>query len=373
MESIGRLAGGVAHDFNNMLGVILGYLELVLEDCAESDPRRPDLLEIQSAARRSSEITQQLLTCARKETINPRPIDLSETVAGMIKMLERLIGEEIELDWQRPDKLWRVELDPHQVNQMLINLCVNARDAIEGPGVIAIRIENKTIGAADSEATAIPAGDYVVLAVSDSGCGMDESTRQQIFEPFFTTKRQGKGTGLGLSTVYGIVRQNEGFIEVDSEPAHGTTFQIYLRRHHLNESAVERDDPDVLADGQGEIILLVEDETAMLDVTTRLLQRLDYRVLPAGSRQEAMRLARQYGDRIRVLLTDVVMPEQDGHGLAQEIRRIIPTVRVLYMSGYPDDVITAHGVSVESAEIIAKPFDVTELSARIRRALSERS
>ncbi|MCA1784820.1 MAG: response regulator, partial [Desulfobacteraceae bacterium] len=316
MESVGRLAGGVAHDFNNMLGVILGHTELALLRTDDKQKLCSDLNEIQKAAKRSADITKQLLAFARKQTISPKQIDLNDTVESMLTMLRRLIGEDIDLVWQPSDHLWPIKMDPSQIDQILANLCVNARDAIAGVGKLTIETGMKTFDPAyctDHEGF-IP-GDFVMLAVSDNGCGMDNETLDNLFEPFFTTKEVGKGTGLGLATVYGIVKQNNGFINVYSEPGQGSSFKIYLPRlvdDEETDKAVPEKKP---ATGGTETILLVEDEPMILDITTTMLQMQGYTVLAASSPVEAIDLAKTHADKIHLLMSDVVMPEMNGRDL----------------------------------------------------------
>jgi PAS domain S-box-containing protein len=372
MESVGRLAGGVAHDFNNMLAVILGHVELAMEQTDPSQPVHADLSQIQQAAGRSADLTRQLLAFARKQTISPTVLDLNEGLGGTIKMLQRLIGEDIRLEWKPAAGLWPVRVDPSQIDQLLANLCVNARDAITGVGRVSIALENVTF---DAEYAALHAGfvpgDFVRIAVSDDGCGMDAETQSHLFEPFFTTKPTGRGTGLGLATVYGIVKQNNGFINVYSEPGEGTTFTIYLPRH---AGGGERPATPVkaLARGGGETILLVEDEPALLGMATSVLEGLGYTVLTAGSPQDAIRLAGEHAERIRLLVTDVIMPEMNGRELANRIMSRHPHIKHLFMSGYTADVIAKQGVLEHSVLFIQKPFSREALATKIREALGTR-
>lgn len=375
MESVGRLAGGVAHDFNNMLTVILGHAELALMKMAQSDPLVADLMEIRNAAERSANLTRQLLAFARKQTIAPKVLDLNETVSEMLKMLQRLIGEDIHLTWQPADNLWPVKLDPAQIDQILANLCVNARDAITDVGKITIETENRTF---DSDYCAthldfLP-GDYVRLAVSDTGCGMDKETVAHIFEPFFTTKELGRGTGLGLATVYGIVKQNNGFINVYSEPGLGTTFTIYLSRY-VGE-AVRTAVSEIVAEptlGGQETILLVEDEAAILKMTSTMLKNLGYTVLAANGPGEAARLAQAQSGRIELLMTDIVMPEMNGLELAKYLQTLNPNLHCLFMSGYTANIIAHHGVLDEGVNFIQKPFSIADLATKVREALGSKT
>ena len=371
MESIGRLAGGVAHDFNNMLNVILGYVELSMDDLPDDDPLWVNLVEIRKAGQRSADLTRQLLAFARKQTVAPRVLDLNETVAGMLKMLRRLIGEDIDLRWRPAPDLDPVRMDPSQIDQILANLCVNARDAIgRAPGKITIetgRVAFDEDYCAD-HAGFLP-GAYVLLAVSDDGRGMVEEIRSHIFEPFYTTTGVGEGTGLGLATVYGIVKQNEGFINVYSEPGRGTTFRIYLPRHAAKAVPTSRTAGAETIPPGHETILLVEDEPSILELTAKMLERLGYVVLPAAAPGEAIRLAREHAGDIHLLMTDVVMPEMNGRDLAENLLSIYPEIKRLFMSGYTANVIAHHGVLDEGVRFIQKPFSMNELAAKVREAL----
>ena len=370
MESVGRLAGGVAHDFNNMLSVILGYTEMALEQVDPGQPLHSGLQEIQKAARRSADITRQLLAFARKQTIAPKVLDLNATVEGMLKMLRRLIGEDIDLVWQPATDLWPVRMDPSQVDQIMANLCVNARDAIEGVGRITIQTGKMTLTDADcnKRQECVP-GDFVWLTFSDDGCGMDPQTLTNLFEPFFTTKDVDKGTGLGLATVYGIVKQNNGFITVESQPGRGTTFKIHLPRHEAAPPLVLSKDP-AAADALGkETLLLVEDEPTILRMTTMMLQRLGYRVLPADNPEHAIAKAAEHPDKIHLLITDVVMPGMNGRELSARLRERHPEIKVLFMSGYTADVIAHRGVLDEGVRFIQKPFSKKDLAAKVREVL----
>jgi PAS domain S-box-containing protein len=368
MESVGRLAGGVAHDFNNMLAVILGNVEIALE--AAPPPEIHSILEeIQAAARRSAELTRRLLAFARRQTVSPKVLDLNQTVEGMLRMLRRLIGEDIDLVWLPGSDLWPVFIDPAQVDQILANLCVNARDAISDTGKVTIETENRLLDEAYCAANPgfVP-GAYVQLSVSDDGCGMTQETLSHLFEPFFTTKRPGEGTGLGLSTVYGIVRQNEGFVNVYSEPGKGTTVKIYLPRH-TGAEAKGVEEEAAPAKAQGELVLLVEDEAAMLKVSRRLLENLGYRVLTADSPAEAIRLAEKTPEPVDVLITDVVMPEMNGRELAQRVQALHRNIRCLFMSGYTANVIARQGVLQPGVHFLQKPFNRAQLAAKLREVL----
>jgi len=371
MESVGRLAGGVAHDFNNMLSVILGLADFIEEQLEPNSPMRGDLQEIKKAGQRSVELTRQLLAFARKQTVSPKVLNINATVEGLLKMLRRLIGEDIALVWAPAAALWTVRIDPTQVDQILANLCVNARDAIGGTGKLTIETGNVTLDAEYcAEHLEYVPGEYVLLAVSDDGCGMDKEILAKIFEPFFTTKGMGEGTGLGLSTVYGIVRQNNGFINVYSEPGQGTTLKIYLPRHG-GQALEELSESVPAADGAGRTILLLEDEIALLQLNQRMLTSLGYTVLAASTPGEAIRLARESQGRIDLLLTDVVMPEMNGRELAAKLHSFLPTMRQVFMSGYTANVIAHHGVLDEGVYFLQKPFLKKDLAAKITAALAQ--
>jgi PAS domain S-box-containing protein len=370
MESVGRLAGGVAHDFNNMLQAILGNTSLALEILSPESPAQECLEEVQKCAQRSADLTRQLLTFARKQTIAPKILDLNEKVEGMLKMLRRLIGEDIDLTWRPAANLGLVNMDPSQVDQVLANLCVNARDAIGGVGKVTIATENIVCDDAYmAEHPEAQVGVYVRLAVSDNGCGLSPEVREHLFEPFFSTKGVGQGTGLGLATVYGIVKQNHGFINVYSEPGQGTTFQIHLPSHAAPTIAPTEKVPIPAPARGNETILLVEDEPSILRVSQRLLENLGYRVLSAGTPGEAIQLAREHGGAIHLLMTDVVMPEMNGRDLAKNLQNYSPNLKRLYMSGYTADVIAHHGVLDPGVHFIQKPFSTHALAEKVREAL----
>ena len=370
MESVGRLAGGVAHDFNNMLGVILGHAEFALEKAEPGHELHADLKEIQSAAKRSADITKQLLAFARKQTISPRKLDLNDTVESMLNMLRRLIGEDIDLVWKPSAHLWPVKMDPSQIDQILANLCVNARDAIAGVGKLTMETGRKTFDEeyCNEHLGFIP-GDFVLLAVSDNGCGMDKDTLDNLFEPFFTTKEIGKGTGLGLATIYGIVKQNNGFINVYSEPGQGSTFKIYLPRLVVDEDLDKAVPEKKTAAGGTETILLVEDEPSILRMTRMMLERKGYSVLPAATPAEAIDLAKTHAYKIHLLMTDVVMPEMNGRDLAGQITAFYPGIRLLFMSGYTANVIAHQGVLDDGVAFIQKPFSMADLAEKVREVL----
>ena len=370
MESVGRLAGGVAHDFNNMLGVILGHTEMALDQVDPAVPLYASLQAVHQAGQRSAALTRQLLAFARKQTVAPRVIDINDTVEGMLQMLRRLIGEDIDLLWQPGRNLQPVKVDPSQIDQILVNLCVNARDAITGQGKITIETDSKTLDEAYcADHLGFLPGEYLLLEVSDDGCGMDQSILSQIFEPFFTTKEQGKGTGLGLASVFGMVKQNNGFINVYSEPGQGTTFKIYLPAYAKKSAGVEEKAPELPAERGHETILLVEDEPAILKMTTMMLERLGYTVVAAATPGEAVHLAHEYRGRIDLLMTDVVMPEMNGRDLAGNLLSHYPELKRLFMSGYTANVIAHHGVLDEGVHFIQKPFSMKDLGGKLREAL----
>ena len=370
MESIGSLAGGVAHDFNNMLTVIMGHAQLGLMKSDTNHNISDHFAEIMKTAERSADLTRQLLAFARKQTIAPKIIDLNEVIDGMLKMLRRLIGESIQLTWQPAPGLWRIKADPSQIDQILANLSVNARDAINGTGRITIETRNNTVDSSYCEENpeAVP-GDYVHLSVSDDGSGMDKETMDRVFEPFFTTKGVGEGTGLGLATVYGIVKQNNGFINIYSEPGKGTTFTIHLPREKEESRKTLPEAKSAPLPTGYETILLVEDEPDILHVTALLLKKQGYTLLTAGTPSEAVRLAHEHIGEIDLLITDVIMPEMNGKDLANKLQSLNPQLKCLYMSGYTADIIAQHGVLDEGVYFIQKPFSLSNMAAKVREVL----
>lgn len=371
MESIGRLTGGVAHDFNNLLSVIQGYTELALEKVIEPEELHGDLENILEAAERSAAIVRQLLAFSRQQTIAPKQIDLNGTVEEMLKMLRRLIGEEINLHWIPHSKKLPIKMDTSQMDQVLANLCVNAKDAIEGHGNITIETGSAVLDEHYcSEHAGFRPGKFATLAISDDGGGIDKKDLENVFEPFFTTKTLGQGTGLGLSTTYGIVKQNDGFINVYSELGQGTTLKIYLPfcntvDHAQNTTGQQ---PEELGAGN-EVILLVEDDAAIRNMVKTMLCKLGYSVLHAASPEKALEMAREAEKKIDLLLTDVVMPEMNGKELVCKLRQILPDLKCLYMSGYTVNVISQRGVLKDDVHFIQKPFSKNLLARRIREAL----
>jgi signal transduction histidine kinase/CheY-like chemotaxis protein len=372
MDSIGRLAGGVAHDYNNMLGVILGYSEMVLEQVPEGQPIHAALRGIQQAAERSADLTRQLLAFARKQTVVPKVLELNRALESTLAMLRRLIGEEIELLFDPGENLGQVKIDPGQLDQILTNLFVNARDAIgtRAAGRVIVKTGKVLCSEEDiaGEGDAL-AGEYVRLAVIDNGCGMDAETLAHLFEPFFTTKEMGRGTGLGLATVYGIIKQNKGFVKVASTLEHGTTVAIYLPRHRSQGVPQPQAQKEQTTGTSHTTILLVEDEPMILEMAAMMLQRQGYQVLTASGPREAIRLAGQCAGEIDLLITDVMMPEMNGHDLAQQLLSRHPRLKRLYMSGYTADVIAERGLLDETVDFIQKPFSVQKLTEKIRTLL----
>lgn len=373
MESIGRLAGGVAHDYNNMLSVITGYTELAMDKLERDHPVFHDLGEILTATKRSAEITKQLLAFARKQPISPKIIDLNKSVETMLKTLRRLIGEDIDLAWLPGRNIRSIKMDPSQIDQILANLCVNARDAITGVGKVTIGTENISIDREYCEIhQGFVPGEFSVLTVSDDGCGIDNKTIEMVFEPFFTTKPKGMGTGLGLATVYGIVKQNNGFINVYSESGQGTTFRVYFPAEENTAAENQEGTGKNIEAGNGELILLVEDEPAIMTLGGKMLEKLGYNVLTAATPKEALELASESGNKIKLLLTDVIMPEMNGRELSAKISGIIPGIKTIYMSGYTADVIAHRGILDEGVYFIQKPFSMAELGKKVSETINSR-
>ncbi|MBI5380776.1 MAG: response regulator [Opitutae bacterium] len=369
MESVGRLAGGVAHDFNNMLQAILGNAALVREAVPPGDPLGEHVEEIQKAAQRSADLTRQLLAFARKQTVSPQVVDLNAAVFGTLKLLQRLIGESIQLVWVPGRDLWAIKIDPSQIDQILANLTVNARDAIAGAGQISITTGNVVIDRDQTEANPDAVlGDFVQLVVSDTGHGMDRETHAHLFEPFYTTKGVGEGTGLGLATVYGIVKQNGGFINVNSAPGRGTEIKIYLPR--CGDAPASASTATVAPSLRGtETVLLVEDEAQILQLGRRILERNGYTVLSARQPAEALQIVAQHTAPIHLLITDVVMPQMNGRELQERLVAMKPGLRCLFMSGYTADVIAHQGVLTEGINFIQKPFSNESLCRAVREIL----
>jgi len=372
LEAIGQLAGGVAHDFNNMLTAIIGYTDLSLRRVGLESPIRRNLEETKKAAERAAALVRKLLAFSRKQILEPKVLDLNDVVKDMEKMLTRLIGENIQLATRLEAELGSVKADPCQVEQIIVNLVVNARDAMPRGGKVTIETANTTL---DDQAVqrdvSIKPGQYVMLAVSDTGSGMDEETQRRIFEPFFTTKDLGKGTGLGLSTVYGIVKQSGGNIWVYSEPGLGTMFKVYLPRiDDTTAISIENPAQEAAALRGSETILLVEDEDIVRGLTRKILMQAGYHVLDAKGGEEAIRVCRAHAGEIDLLLTDVVMPEISGKEVADRVLELRPALRVVFMSGYTDEAIVQHGVLDANVEFIQKPFTWIALTKKVRDVLN---
>ena len=369
MEAVGLLAGGVAHDFNNMLNVILGYAEIALSSLNARDPLYQHLLEIKKAGLRSADLTRQLLAFSRKQIVEPRVLHLNEVIANQQQMLARLIGEDIQIDFVPAGDLWTIRVDPVQIDQILANLAVNARDAIAGVGTVSVETANVVLDETYiRNHVYVTPGEYVMLAFSDTGAGMDADTLKRIFEPFFTTKDKAKGTGLGLSTVFGIVKQNKGFIHAYSELGMGTTFKIYFPRFR-GKAAAPAEKAEAASGTGTETVLVVEDEQQVLSLAREVLERYGYQVLTARTPDEACQLVEKHEGRIHLLLTDVVMPAMNGKELQTRIQKIKPGLKTLFMSGYTANVIAQHGVLEEGVEFLQKPFSVASLAQKVRQVL----
>ena len=372
MESIGRLAGGVAHDYNNALTAIMGYTELAMTDADPNGHLHADLNEVLKASRQAKDITRQLLAFARKQTIAPQVIDLNMNIENMSKMLRHLIGEDIDLDWFPGENLCPIKMDPSQIDQILANLCVNAKDAIDGVGKITIETDMVTLDEAycADHAGFIPGG-FVLMAISDNGCGMDKEILDNIFEPFFTTKDIDEGTGLGLSTVYGIVKQNNGFINVYSEKGSGTTITIYLPREDSKAVETQRESTEEIPQGRGETILVVEDDISILKLTQKIFKGLGYNVLAANSPKGAIEVAKEYTNEIHLILTDVIMPEMYGDKLVKSLQPLYPDLKHIFMSGHTYNAIAHHGVLGKGVAFIQKPFSQIDLAKIVRKVLDK--
>ena len=371
MEAVGRLAGGVAHDFNNMLTVISGYNRMILDEVSPMDPLRGYAEEILKASDRAAALTNQLLSFSRRQIMRPRVLKLNTVVEQIEKMLRRLIGEDIELKLQSSPDTGNIMADPSQVEQIVVNLVVNARDAMPDGGRITIESANVYLDETYARThLGVKPGEFVMLAVSDNGHGMDAETRRRIFEPFFTTKPQGKGTGLGLATVYGTVKQNGGDIWVYSEPGTGTTFKVYFPRVGA-ESSVEVAAGTEVSSAGGETILLVEDEEAVRNLTVKMLRHLGYVVLTASNGADAIAISQEHRGRISLLVTDVVMPNMSGKVLAEQLLATHPEMGVLFISGYTEDTVVHHGVLETGVEFLPKPFTREALGKKLRETLAK--
>ncbi|MDL1962856.1 MAG: PAS domain S-box protein [Deltaproteobacteria bacterium] len=374
MEAIGVLAGGVAHDFNNILTIIIGNADMALMNIDKDNPLREKLGEIKIAGERAASLTRQLLTFSRKQIITPRVLDLNELLTDLEKMLGRLVGEDIELLTIPEPALWPVDVDPGQMEQVIMNLAVNARDAMPTGGNLTIETANidpdenyfYKHGIEEKKP-----GHYVILAVSDTGSGMDEKIKEHIFDPFFTTKEVGRGTGLGLSTVYGIVKQNNGFVWVYSEPGQGTTFKVYLPRVKENVEPEEKGQTPVNNSGGSETVLIVEDDDSLRKLAQNVLQQHGYKVLDAENGEDALRVSQAHEGAIHLMIADVVMPRMGGKKVAERLKLLYPRMKVIYMSGYTDNAIVLHGVLAPGLNFLQKPFSPEGLAHKVREVLDE--
>jgi PAS domain S-box-containing protein len=374
LEAVGRLAGGVAHDFNNVLTAITGYSDLLLEDLEPGDPKRGDVEEIRAAAQRAAVLTRQLLAFSRKQVLQSRVLDLNAVIRTLDKMLRRVIGEDVKLELALAAELGAVRADPGQIEQVILNLAVNSRDAMPSGGRLTIETANVVLDEAYArEHAAAAPGPYVMLAVSDTGVGMDADVRAHIFEPFFTTKEQGKGTGLGLATVYGIIKQSGGYVWVYSEPGRGAAFKIYLPHVDGPVEAPDATPPERPAAGGRETVLLAEDDPSVREIVAEVLAQKGYRVLRAPDGQTALEMARGQPGELHLLVTDLVMPGMTGRELAEVLRAERPGLRVLYMSGYTDDAVVRHGVLEEGMPYLQKPFPPRALASKVREVLDRPS
>jgi PAS domain S-box-containing protein len=373
MEAVGRLAGGIAHDFNNLLMVIQGYADLLTERLADGDPLRRNAEQIQTASQRATSLTRQLLAFSRKQMLAPKVLNVQSVVAEMEKILRRLIGEDIQLETSSAPDLGLIKADRSQIEQVILNLAVNARDAMPEGGRLTIETANVELDKAAAHPPAVLSpGKYVMLAVTDNGCGMDAETQAHIFEPFFTTKEKGKGTGLGLATVYGIVKQSGGYVWVYSEPGRGTSFKVYLPRIEEEPAARGRDgttDARALPRGS-ETVLLVEDEKGVRELAREYLELVGYTVIEAEDGHTALELAAMHVGPIQLLMTDVVMPGISGRELAGRVKAIRPDIKILFMSGYTDQAVVHHGILDTDAALLQKPFTMAALAAKLREILS---
>jgi two-component system cell cycle sensor histidine kinase/response regulator CckA len=370
LEAIGRLAGGIAHDFNNLLTVIINRTDFAMQDVGNPDALGGDLAEIHKAADRAAALTRQLLAFSRKQVLKPHLLDLNKIVSGMEGMLRRLLGENIEFEVEFTQSLGKVLADPGQIEQVLMNLACNARDAMPDGGKLTIQTANIELDEGCASQGSRP-GPHVMLSVTDTGCGMDEKTRARLFEPFFTTKPTGKGTGLGLATVYGIVKQSGGSIWVRSEPGDGSTFSVYLPRELSLKDTSSRLAQIMPPVPGTENILVVEDEEGVRDLAKRILQSAGYAVLTAADGNQALEICEQNPQSVRLMLTDVIMPQMSGKQLADRAVQLCPKLRVLFMSGYTDDAIVHHGVLDPGTAFIGKPFNAADLTRMVRKVLDE--
>ena len=376
MEAIGKLAGGVAHDFNNILTVIMGNASLALMEVGKDNTLRQEIEEIRKAGERAASLTRQLLAFSRKQIVQPKILDINELLTDIEIMLGRLIGENVELLTIQAPALWRVEIDPGQIEQVIINLAINARDAMLQGGKLTIETDNVDLNENYFREHGIEgkkSGRYVVLAVSDTGNGMDKETQEHIFEPFFTTKEVGKGTGLGLSTIYGIVKQNNGFIWVYSEPGQGTTFKVYLPEVKKDADLEKKEQTPVDNPGGSETVLIVEDNDLLRNFAQKALRGYGYRVMDAENGEDALRVCKEHDGQIDLMITDVVMPKMGGREAAERLRPLYPQMKVIYMSGYTDNAIVHHGVLEPGLNFLEKPFTPEGLARKAREVLDAES
>ncbi len=370
LEAIGTLAGGVAHDFNNMLNIIAGHAELALVNIPHGNPARFDIEEIKKAAQRSADVTKKLLTFARKQEEKLTSINLNQTIDAMIGMLQRLLGEHIQLVWKPLSKDVMIKIDPSSIDQILVNLCVNARDAITSNGIITIATSTVNIDDVKALQYEVFPGNYALIQISDNGAGIDEETLKYIFDPFFTTKDVGKGTGLGLSTVYGIVKNNGGFITVHSKIGQGTTFEIYFPIFIERKELEQYNDDTIKFLYRGtETILLVEDEISILNMIKKMLEILGYTVLASNNPFEALDIAKKYSGTIHLLFTDVIMSKMNGVDLSKLISALHPQIKTIYSSGYPADILYQHNITINDANYLQKPIPFVILASTVRKVL----
>jgi two-component system cell cycle sensor histidine kinase/response regulator CckA len=373
MEAVGRLAGGVSHDFNNVLSVVLSYTDMILSDLKSDDPMRADIEEIHKAGVRAADLTRQLLTFSRQQVVLSKVVDLNQIIAGMERLVGRLLGADVEVTLLPAARLGKVKADPGQIEQIVMNLVVNARDAMPQGGRLTVQTNNMELDEHyASEHLGVTAGPHVMLAVTDTGIGMDKETLAQVFEPFFTTKEKGKGTGLGLSIVFGIVKQSGGHVWVYSEPGKGTTFKVYLPRTDARADVSPSQPPPAEGGRGSETILLVEDDEQVRAVARGILRRSGYTVLEAPGAGEALLVVEQYGARINLIVTDVVLPRMNGPQLVERIRISRSDIKVLFMSGYTDEAIIQHGLLDSGVVFLQKPITPDSLTRKVREALGQR-